>query len=114
MDSLKKIVKKSPNIEHILAQTPNFSPKALGFRNKEDFIEYEHKIGNLTILEKNLNSSVQNKNPIDKVDSYGKSVFKMTKKLASEIDTNKGFTKQELQERTKEIAEYCVQRWWCD
>lgn len=114
MDSLKKIVKKSPNIEHILAQTPKFSPKALGFRNKEDFIEYEHKIGNLTILEKNLNSSVQNKNPIDKVDSYGRSVFKMTKKLASEIDTNKGFTKQELQERTKEIAEYCVQRWWCD
>lgn len=40
--------------------------------------------------------------------------FKITKKVASEIDTRKGFTKTELQARTKEIADYCVKRWWCD
>lgn len=113
IDELKNIVSKSPNIEHILAQTPTFAPRALGFKNKEDFIDYEHNIGNLTILERNINSSVQNKSAIDKVESYGKSIFVMTKKVASEIDTKKSFTKTELQERTKELANYCIDRWWC-
>jgi len=111
---LKSIVSKTPNIEHILAQTPTFAPKALGFTNKEDFIDFEHSIGNLTILEKSLNSSVQNKSAIDKIDSYGKSAFSMTKKVASEIDTVKSFTKKELKDRTQELVLYCVERWWCE
>lgn len=107
------ISNKNPNIEHILAQTPTFAPRALGFKNKEDFIDYEHNLGNLTILERSLNSSIQNKSAIDKVDAYGKSTFIMTKMIGSEIDTKKTFTKAELNERTKLIAEYCMERWWC-
>lgn len=114
IDELKTIAGKSPNIEHTLSQTPTFAPKALGFKNKEDFVDYEHKIGNLTILEKSLNSSIQNKSAIDKIDAYGKSFFIMTKKLGSEIDTNKSFTKTELIERTNELGLYCIDRWWCD
>jgi Protein of unknown function (DUF1524) len=72
IEELKKIVSKTPNIEHVLAQTPQFAPKALGFRTTKDFIDYQDNIGNLTILEKSLNSSVQNKNPIDKISSYKK------------------------------------------
>ena len=56
---------------------------------------------------------MQNKNAIDKVDTYGKSVFKMTKMVGSEIDSKKTFSKLELQERTKVLAEYCLERWWC-
>jgi hypothetical protein len=37
----------------------------------------------------------------------------MTKKVTSEIDTKKGFKKDELNIRTKEIADYCIDRWWC-
>ena len=111
---LKNLVSKTPNIEHILSQTPIFEPSALGFDNKEDFIDFEHNIGNLTVLEKGLNSSVKNKNAIDKIDGYGKSDFSMTKKLASEIDTNKGFTKIDLQKRTKILADFCLDRWWSD
>jgi len=51
---LKDLANKSPNIEHVLSQTPTFEPSALGFDNKEDFIDYEHNIGNLTVLEKGL------------------------------------------------------------
>ena len=114
ISEIKDIVSKSPNIEHILAQTPTFEPIALGFDNKEDFIDFEHTIGNLTVLEKGLNSSVQNKNAFDKIDGYGKSVFSMTKKLASEIDTIKGFRKEDVQKRTKIFADYCSENWWSD
>lgn len=110
---LKKIVASSPTIEHILSQTPIFAPRALGFRNKEDFIAYEHNIGNLSILEKKLNSKANNLSAIDKVAIYGNSNFEMTKLLGSEIDTNKAFTKLELQQRTKDIADYTIARWWC-
>jgi uncharacterized protein with ParB-like and HNH nuclease domain len=111
---LNDLVSKSPNIEHILAQTPTFEPSALGFDNKEDFIDFEHTIGNLTVLENSLNSSVQNKNAIDKIDGYGRSLFSMTKKLGSSIDTSKGFNKSDLIARTKILADYCSERWWSD
>ena len=86
----------------------------MGFKSKEDFIDHEHKIGNLTILEKSLNSSVQNKNATEKVDGYGRSILIMTKKLGSEIDTKKEFTKLDVQSRTKVLVGYCVDRWWSD
>ena len=113
ISELIAISNKNPNIEHILAQTPTFAPRSLGFKNKEDFIDFEHNLGNLTILERSLNSSIQNKSAIDKVEAYGKSTFIMTKMIGSEIDTKKTFTKTELNERTKLIAEYCLERWWC-
>ena len=93
ISELIAISNKNPNIEHILAQTPTFAPRALGFKNKEDFIDFEHNLGNLTILERSLNSSIQNKSAIDKVEAYGKSTFIMTKMIGSEIDTKKTFTK---------------------
>ena len=111
---IKDLVNKTPNIEHILSQTPTFEPSALGFDNKEDFIDFEHNFGNLTVLEKGLNSSVQNKNAIDKIDGYSRSLFSMTKKLGSAIDTSKGFNKTNLKARTKVLADYCSERWWSD
>lgn len=114
MVELQELTGKSPNIEHILSQTPTFDPVALGFDNKEDFIDFEHTLGNLTILEKGLNSSVQNKNATDKIDGYGKSLFVMTRMLGSEIDSNKRFNKISVQARTKTLAEYCINRWWSD
>jgi len=113
ISELKELINKNPNIEHVLSQTPTFAPRTMGFKNKEDFIDYEHTLGNLTILERNLNSSIQNKSPIDKVETYSKSLFSMTKIIGSEIDTMKKFTKSELNQRTKQIAEYCLERWWC-
>jgi len=114
IQELEELAGKSPNIEHILSQTPTFDPNALGFNDKEDFIDYEHTLGNLTILEKGLNSTVQNKNPIDKIDGYDRSNFSMTKRLSSEIDTKRRFTKDDLRSRTTILAEYCSKRWWSE
>jgi hypothetical protein len=114
IDELKAINSVNANIEHILAQTPNFAPVALGFTDEEDYINYEHRLGNLTLLEKSLNSSVQNKTAIEKVDYYDKSCLSITKQLGSKINGLKGFTKKDLNERTKILAEYVSKRWWCE
>ncbi|MNS61888.1 hypothetical protein D3C72_949300 [compost metagenome] len=111
---LNNLINKFPNIEHILSQTHAFDPVSLGFDSKEDFIDFEHTIGNLTIFNKSINSSVQNKNAIDKIEGYGKSVFTMTKMLSSEIDTDKEFDKNSVQKRTQILADYCMKRWWSD
>lgn len=110
---LLKVSKTRPTIEHIIAQTPKFAPRALGFKNLEDFIEYNHKLGNLTVLEEKINKAVQNKNPNEKVPSYDRSDFGITKNLSSKIAKQKKFTKMDTQERTEELTSFCMDRYWC-
>jgi hypothetical protein len=113
LDELMQLSKTTPTIEHIVASSPKFSPPAFGFNNLEEFIEYEHKLGNLTVLEEKFNKAVQNKNPKEKVPSYDRSAFKITKTLSSKIAKKKQFTKSDIQERTEDLSAFCVDRWWC-
>lgn len=115
LPELQKIVTTLPTIEHILAQTPDFNPESLGFDDMEDFVSYEHRLGNLSLLEKSLNSTVQKKVPLLKVElGYDKSCFEMTKKLASDIISKQTFAKQDVIDRTEALKKYCVKRWWAD
>lgn len=112
---LEEIVNTQLTIEHILAQTPDFNPEALGFQDMEDFCSYEGRLGNLSLLEKSLNSAIQKKVPLLKVElGYDKSRFPMTKKLASQIIHDNTFTKTQLNSRTEDIKNYCVRRWWAE
>jgi hypothetical protein len=112
LDDLKIIVDSDPTVEHILSQTPNFLPDAFGFIDEKDYNDNAGKIGNLTALEKSINSSVQNRNPFDKVRFYDTSKFIITKKIASQIREQSQFNKQTITERTQKLAEYCSERWW--
>lgn len=113
LEELQKIVLTIPTIEHVLSQTPDFKPESLGFEDMEDFVSYEHRLGNLSILEKNLNSAIQKKVPLLKVGlGYDKSCFEMTNKLASYITSKQTFAKQDIIDRTNELKDYCVKRWW--
>ncbi|MEQ9468377.1 MAG: HNH endonuclease family protein [Ekhidna sp.] len=114
LDSLKTFVKgKSLTIEHILSQKPKFTLKTHGFKSNDEYLEFEHTFGNLTLLEKSLNSSVNNKNVYDKVTYYDKSKFKITRLLATQITHKDQFKKEDIEARTEEIANYLEEKWWC-
>ena len=116
IDELKRIAndrKLNPTIEHILSQKPKFTLKSHGFKSTEEYLEYEDTLGNLTVLEKSLNSSAQNKNTFEKVKVYDKSIFKMTNAISTQISTKQEFKKNDIDERTELIAEYLSSKWWC-
>ena len=112
IDELKKIMDNEPTIEHILSQTPKFKPRSFGFKNNEDFDEYKNLIGNLTLLEKKINSSINNSDLSDKVKGYSKSKFKMTQQLATLLSQTKSFKKENLKQRSSLLVEDFSSRWW--
>lgn len=114
LDTLRNLTKKKAfSIEHILSQKPKFTLRTHGFKTNDDYLEHEHTLGNLTLLEKSLNSSVNNKHVFDKIPYYDKSKFKMTKKLATELNHLGQFKKTDIENRTERIAEYLEEKWWC-
>lgn len=113
LSELKNLQSATPNIEHILAQTPNFSPTALGFNSAEDFVSWEDSLGNLMALERKFNSEIKNKVPVEKTVTYGKSIFPIAQKAGTQIATEMKFDKADLQKRAKELVKFCTERWWC-
>ncbi len=112
LDELKNIMDREPTIEHILSQTPNFKPKAFGFKNDDDFEEHNNLIGNLTILEKSINSSIKNNDFTDKVKGYSRSKFKMTSVLATHLSQSNSFTKNDLKDRGQSLVSKLSEIWW--
>ena len=111
IDSLRKIMNSVPTVEHILSQTPRFTPSAFGFSSQNDFDEHLNLIGNLTILEKQINSKIRNSDLPDKLVGYRKSKFRVTTKLANSISIN-GFMKTNLTSRGKDLVDDFAQTWW--
>jgi len=103
---LKSLKEKIPTIEHILSQHPNFSVTAYGFHDEDDYVQHEHRLGNLTILEKNLNSSVRDKTPTEKTPIYDRSVFKMSNEVSSQISRIGSFNKTDIDNRTNVLANF--------
>ena len=111
LSDLQEILAGTPTIEHILSQTPKFKPKKLGFKSEEDFEEYKNLIGNLTLLERKINSSIKNSDISDKVKGYSQSKFKVTQKLATSLSQVKSFKKKDLENRSELLVEDFSIRW---
>lgn len=109
-DLIKTIGGKT-NVEHVLAQDPKFKPKAFGFIDEVDYKTYESTLGNLSLVERGINSGLSNNNPIEKIDGYTKSMYDCTKQLASIISTQQSFKKEDIIKRTEEIIEFCIERY---
>ena len=78
---LDRYIDKSVHIEHILPQTPD-GEDLEAFDKPLEYDDYVIRLGNLTLLERTINSSVSNGKYAEKVPGYRQSSFLLTKSLA--------------------------------
>lgn len=101
-------------IEHVLADDAKLELdlRDCGFLDEEEFNAYEDRFGNLMVLESELNKSASNKPPIVKAgEEYQKSKVKAIRLLGNTIINDKGFNKESVNKRTKEIVETIKEEW---
>ena len=109
LEDFKKLVSLDLTVEHVLSREPNFDVRAYGFESEEDYLEHRDRLGNLTLLPKPLNSLARNKAPLDKADYYDReetSLLEITRVLATNIKSRGRFSKEDLIDRTKDIASF--------
>ncbi len=109
---------KEPTIDHVLAQQPGFAPEGRGFKDDVDFLRALHRLGNLVLVERALNSAARNKTPEQKSTEdrlYKNSVYPSARKLAAEVaaavQSGKQFNAANVQNRTQELVDFCSTRW---
>jgi len=106
--------KSVPTVEHIFPREATFRFPNFGFSSIAEYSDINHVLGNLTLLEKSINSQCRNKTPSQKISDglYGKSSFGDPKKIsAHSMNRGSAFTKRDVDERTKKLAEFCMTRW---
>lgn len=98
--------------EHILS--PNLwstlNLKALGFKESTEFFASVYKLGNLCLLEEKINKRIGDKVPRSKANDYQQSNVTSTQKLGYHL-SNDDFMKSDIDQRTKQITDFCVSRW---
>lgn len=113
--AMRDMVRRHQSVEHILPQTPMFDVNTYGFDNEDDYNECIDKIGNLTLLTESENKSFSNISPDIKLCDgkyYKASFYQSTSKLAYDLcGYGRIFTKDELNNRTFRIAQFCVDKW---
>jgi len=101
---------KDLQIDHIFPEETTLAFPAHGFQDVLDYISNNDKIGNLTLLEEKINKRVRNRPPQNKINEYQNSNVSETKKLSTFI-SNFGFDKNNIEDRTKKMVDFCVKRW---
>lgn len=79
-----KIDFSNVNIEHVIPQTPDSSWEL----TKDDIKDYVNQLGNLTLVDKVINSKVGNKSLKEKIKLLGDSQLPITQKIIMEIENN--------------------------
>jgi hypothetical protein len=97
-------------VEHIFAEEPTLAFPAYGFNDEGSYLASIHKLGNLTLLEEKINKTVGNRSPDQKVEQYQTSSIPGTKDLGFGIGQS-GFTRDTIRQRTKQIMDFCLERW---
>lgn len=82
--NLKNYIDKNVEIEHILPQ--NYEPVKSSFDKPEQIYKYVKFLGNLTFIEKSINTSIKNKPFEFKKNAYQKSKFLLTKSIVEKVN----------------------------
>lgn len=90
INELMKINSLQPTLEHVYSQSESITFPSRGFESEEEYGIMTYKFGNYLLLEKSINSSIQDKSPDQKVyeGHYDKSIFKAANNLSAQIKTN--------------------------
>ncbi|WP_294822717.1 HNH endonuclease family protein, partial [uncultured Flavobacterium sp.] len=98
---------KDLQIEHIFSKEPNYDLLVYGF--DEDYNIEKNRIGNLCLLEQNLNKGLGNSAPSNKIDGYIKSSILSTRNIGGEIQQG-NYNKVNVDRRRSEILKFCIER----
>lgn len=114
ISELQNINAVTPTVEHIFPRESRFDFPNFGFNSDEEYTGRIHQLGNLTILEKSLNSQCSEKNPDQKINDnfYGKSIFEDPKQISAKVK-NRGtsFVESDIGARAKKLTDFCLKRW---
>jgi hypothetical protein len=105
-DAMPDWSSKSVSVEHIFAK----STKRDAFASDEDFEQFSlirDQLQNLTLLERTLNAGLEDKSFEQKVDTYEKSAFALTRELSNLSE----WTFSEANERAEFLANLAIKAW---
>lgn len=115
VEDLVALKRTKPTIEHVFAQTPGFTLPGRGFEGQEQYQVSNDWLGNLSVLEKDLNSRCQNKTPEQKLEDanlYKASRFDVTRALVAQLAASRSaFDAKYVADRTRRIADFARRRW---
>lgn len=97
-------------VEHVFPKAERITLPGFGFENEEEYLAMRGHFGNLTLIEGSLNKRAQNRSPNEKAAIYQESNIPGTEHLGFDIENN-GFSKDEVDERTGQIADFALNRW---
>jgi uncharacterized protein with ParB-like and HNH nuclease domain len=114
-DELILINNTIPTIDHIFPQEPCFDFPSHGFGVINDYISNIHKLGNLLLIEKSINSSCKNRSPEKKISDsklYERSVFETVKIFISDMRTRgTQFNLSDVDDRTNRTKDFILKKW---
>ncbi len=115
VDDLIALKRTKPTIEHVFAQTPGFTLPGRGFATQDQYLMMNDCLGNLTVLEREINSRCQNKTPEQKLDDanlFKASKFDVSRALVAEVAASgSAFDAKCVEDRTRRLADFAKQRW---
>lgn len=115
LQKLVDLVRQGQTVEHLLPQSPTFGLRNYGFRTGEHYESNINRLGNLTLLERDLNSRCSNQSPEAKVaraDLYTDSAYWMTRAIAAtHMGRSPVFSLDDINRRGGQLAQRCVELW---
>ena len=118
IDELSRLNAAVLSVEHILPQNPSFEITNHGFNNTEEFEEHKHRLGNLLLLERSLNSACQNSTVEAKITEptlYANSALVSVRALAAHrVGQPQGYKLNNIEERSRTLAQLILSRWPID
>lgn len=95
--------------EHIFCQSPTFDVVEYGFENRDTYDYEKDRLGNIILLEKDLNKENDNDPPKAKTKNYLDSSLTKTRDMGGHIEMN-DIDKSYLDTRRDQIIDFCLER----